>query len=208
MLHSHLCGLSGGLCVTPGLSLCTSRCPRQESWTSPSSRRRCRASSSTTRWVSCCPRRRGFSALPFEVLSLFLWLQMALSPCYRMDNGKMVRVQTRRDAHTAVTQYQVLSSTPSSALLELQPVTGEMPPQCCRTSSRAWCSALPFGAPAIVEAGIAANWLESVLLLLLCSWELPVGMVVKTVGINNRRISTVCSRLFKYLPSGSSKNEA
>lgn len=55
---------------------------------------------------------------------------MALSPSYRMGNGKVVRVQTRRDARTAVTQYQVLSSTPSSALLELQPVTGEVPLPC------------------------------------------------------------------------------
>ncbi|KAF6082818.1 RNA pseudouridine synthase D4 [Phyllostomus discolor] len=49
---------------------------------------------------------------------------MTLSPSYRMDNGKMVRVRTSRNAHVAVTQYQVLSSTASSALLELQPVTG------------------------------------------------------------------------------------
>lgn len=49
---------------------------------------------------------------------------MALSPSYRMDNGKMVRVRTSRNAHVAVTQYRVLSSTVSSALLELQPVTG------------------------------------------------------------------------------------
>ncbi|KAM5311478.1 pseudouridylate synthase RPUSD4, mitochondrial [Glossophaga mutica] len=50
--------------------------------------------------------------------------KMTLSPSYRMDNGKMVRVRTGRNAHVAVTQYQVLSSTASSALLELQPVTG------------------------------------------------------------------------------------
>ncbi|ELK09773.1 mitochondrial RNA pseudouridine synthase RPUSD4 [Pteropus alecto] len=50
--------------------------------------------------------------------------KMALSPSYRMDNGKMVKVRTSRNAHMAVTQYQVLSSTLSSALLELQPVTG------------------------------------------------------------------------------------
>ncbi|GAB5577235.1 mitochondrial RNA pseudouridine synthase RPUSD4 isoform X1 [Prionailurus iriomotensis] len=47
-----------------------------------------------------------------------------LSPGYRMDNGKMVRARTSRNAHVAVTQYQVLSSTLSSALLELQPITG------------------------------------------------------------------------------------
>lgn len=45
-----------------------------------------------------------------------------------MDNGKMVKVRASRNAHVAVTQYQVLSSTPSSALVELQPVTGEDAP--------------------------------------------------------------------------------
>uniref|UniRef100_G3U2G3 Pseudouridylate synthase RPUSD4, mitochondrial n=1 Tax=Loxodonta africana TaxID=9785 RepID=G3U2G3_LOXAF len=43
---------------------------------------------------------------------------------YRMDNGTMVKVRSSRNAHIAVTQYQVLSSTLSSALLELHPVTG------------------------------------------------------------------------------------
>nr|XP_051704008.1 pseudouridylate synthase RPUSD4, mitochondrial isoform X1 [Oryctolagus cuniculus] len=58
--------------------------------------------------------------------------KMTLSPSYRMDNGKMVKVRSSRSAHLAVTQYQVLSSTLSSALLELQPITesrGE-----CRTA--------------------------------------------------------------------------
>ncbi|XP_008832945.1 mitochondrial RNA pseudouridine synthase RPUSD4 isoform X1 [Nannospalax galili] len=50
--------------------------------------------------------------------------KMTLSPSYRMDSGKMVKVRANRDAHVAVTQYRVLSSTVSSALLELQPVTG------------------------------------------------------------------------------------
>ncbi|XP_004714246.3 mitochondrial RNA pseudouridine synthase RPUSD4 [Echinops telfairi] len=50
--------------------------------------------------------------------------KMTLSPCYHMDNGKMVKARTSRNAHVAVTQYQVLSSTLSSSLLELQPVTG------------------------------------------------------------------------------------
>nr|XP_042136574.1 mitochondrial RNA pseudouridine synthase RPUSD4 [Peromyscus maniculatus bairdii] len=50
--------------------------------------------------------------------------KMTLAPGYRMDNGKMVKVRANRSAHVAVTQYQVLSSTPSSALVELQPVTG------------------------------------------------------------------------------------
>ncbi|XP_036048892.1 mitochondrial RNA pseudouridine synthase RPUSD4 [Onychomys torridus] len=50
--------------------------------------------------------------------------KMTLAPGYRMDNGKMVKVRANRNAHVAVTQYQVLSSTPSSALVELQPITG------------------------------------------------------------------------------------
>ena len=50
---------------------------------------------------------------------------MTLSPSYRMDDGKMVRVRSSRNAQLAVTQYQVLSSSLSAALLELQPVTGE-----------------------------------------------------------------------------------
>ncbi|XP_028734880.1 mitochondrial RNA pseudouridine synthase RPUSD4 [Peromyscus leucopus] len=50
--------------------------------------------------------------------------KMTLAPGYRMDNGKVVKVRANRSAHVAVTQYQVLSSTPSSALVELQPITG------------------------------------------------------------------------------------
>ncbi|XP_021098473.1 RNA pseudouridylate synthase domain-containing protein 4 isoform X2 [Heterocephalus glaber] len=50
--------------------------------------------------------------------------KMTLCPSYRMDNGKMVKVRTSRNAQIAVTQYQVLSSTVSSALVELHPVTG------------------------------------------------------------------------------------
>ncbi|XP_036311444.1 mitochondrial RNA pseudouridine synthase RPUSD4 [Pipistrellus kuhlii] len=50
--------------------------------------------------------------------------KMTLSPSYRMDNGKMVKVRANRSAHVAVTEYQVLSSTVSSALLELHPITG------------------------------------------------------------------------------------
>nr|XP_026260386.1 mitochondrial RNA pseudouridine synthase RPUSD4 isoform X2 [Urocitellus parryii] len=50
--------------------------------------------------------------------------KMTLSPSYRMNSGKMVKVRTNRNAHIAMTQYQVLSSTLSSALVELQPVTG------------------------------------------------------------------------------------
>lgn len=36
----------------------------------------------------------------------------------------MVKVRANRDAHVAVTQYQVLSNTSSCALVELQPITG------------------------------------------------------------------------------------
>ncbi|KAI6052964.1 pseudouridylate synthase RPUSD4, mitochondrial [Marmota monax] len=50
--------------------------------------------------------------------------KMTVSPSYRMNSGKMVKVRTNRNAHIAMTQYQVLSSTLSSALVELQPVTG------------------------------------------------------------------------------------
>lgn len=70
------------------------------------------------------PEALGFS-LFLGVISWSLWLQMTLSPSYRLDNGKMVKVRASRDAQVAVTQYQVLSSTPSSALVELQPVTGK-----------------------------------------------------------------------------------
>ncbi|XP_047549850.1 pseudouridylate synthase RPUSD4, mitochondrial isoform X1 [Lutra lutra] len=50
--------------------------------------------------------------------------KMTLSPGFRMEDGKMVRARSNRKAHTAVTQYQVLSSTLSAALVELQPITG------------------------------------------------------------------------------------
>ncbi|XP_006900925.1 PREDICTED: RNA pseudouridylate synthase domain-containing protein 4-like [Elephantulus edwardii] len=50
--------------------------------------------------------------------------KMTLAPRYLMDNGKIVKVHGTRNALVALTQYQVLSSTFSSALLELLPVTG------------------------------------------------------------------------------------
>ncbi|KAK2496692.1 hypothetical protein MC885_016083 [Smutsia gigantea] len=50
--------------------------------------------------------------------------KMTLSPNYRMDSGKMVRVRASQNSRLAVTQYRALSSTLSSALLELQPITG------------------------------------------------------------------------------------
>ncbi|XP_043851267.1 mitochondrial RNA pseudouridine synthase RPUSD4 [Dromiciops gliroides] len=50
--------------------------------------------------------------------------KMTLAPSYRMENGKTMKVRPNRHAHVAVTQYKVLSSTLSCALLELQPVTG------------------------------------------------------------------------------------
>ncbi|KAJ1065689.1 PREDICTED: RNA pseudouridylate synthase domain-containing protein 4 [Capra hircus] len=50
--------------------------------------------------------------------------KMTLSPSYRVDDGQMVRVRSSRNAQLAVTQYQVLSSSLSAALLELQPITG------------------------------------------------------------------------------------
>lgn len=66
----------------------------------------------------------------FATVSCFVWCQMTLSPGFRMEDGKMVRARSNRKAHTAVTQYQVLSSTLSAALVELQPITGEAPPFC------------------------------------------------------------------------------
>ncbi|XP_032724897.1 mitochondrial RNA pseudouridine synthase RPUSD4 [Lontra canadensis] len=59
-----------------------------------------------------------------EVQGQQLHYKMTLSPGFRMEDGKMVRARSNRKAHTAVTQYQVLSSTLSAALLELQPITG------------------------------------------------------------------------------------
>ncbi|XP_027690945.1 mitochondrial RNA pseudouridine synthase RPUSD4 [Vombatus ursinus] len=50
--------------------------------------------------------------------------KMTLAPNYRMENGKTMKVRPNRHAHVAVTRYQVLSSTLSCALLELQPITG------------------------------------------------------------------------------------
>lgn len=147
------CGLSR-VCVPPGPSLCASPYPWQESWTSPSWRRRCKGSSSTTRWVSHLPGGQTLR-LSAEITSGFLWLQMTLAPSYRMDNGKMVRMRASRSAHVAVTQYQVLSSTVSSALLELHPVTGEgaasprwEAPLSCRVPGAA--GLLPFWAAGVV----------------------------------------------------------
>ncbi|XP_074072479.1 pseudouridylate synthase RPUSD4, mitochondrial [Macrotis lagotis] len=50
--------------------------------------------------------------------------KMTLAPIYQMENGKTVKVRPNRHAHVAGTQYQVLSSTLSSALVELRPITG------------------------------------------------------------------------------------
>ncbi|KAM6158650.1 pseudouridylate synthase RPUSD4, mitochondrial [Rhynchocyon petersi] len=51
--------------------------------------------------------------------------KMTLSPSYRTDNnGRVVKVRPCHQAHLAVTQYHVLSYAPSSALVELQPITG------------------------------------------------------------------------------------
>lgn len=74
---------------------------------------------------------------------------MTLSPSYRLDNGKMVKVRANRDAQVAVTQYQVLSSTLSSALVELQPVTGKDH----HGLSRALCWILPYSEPQILCIG-------------------------------------------------------
>ncbi|XP_004614206.2 pseudouridylate synthase RPUSD4, mitochondrial [Sorex araneus] len=50
--------------------------------------------------------------------------KMTLSPGFRVDGDRLVRRRSGPGAHQAVTQYRVLSSGISSALLELQPVTG------------------------------------------------------------------------------------
>nr|KAF6311886.1 hypothetical protein mPipKuh1_009084 [Pipistrellus kuhlii] len=69
--------------------------------------------------------------------------KMTLSPSYRMDNRKMVKVQATRSAHVAVTKYQTLSSTVSSALLELHPITSEGSPRHGRRHhGPTWCSVL------------------------------------------------------------------
>ena len=125
--------------------------------------------------------------MSLEVISWYLWLQMTLSPSYRVDDGKMVRVRTSRKASVAVTQYQVLSSTVSSALLELQPITGERASPAPPPRGRGPCSALrPRGAglglygaglcPAeqlVLGTAAAADSLESVLLVLSGGQELP-----------------------------------
>ncbi|XP_069507707.1 pseudouridylate synthase RPUSD4, mitochondrial [Ambystoma mexicanum] len=52
--------------------------------------------------------------------------KMMLAPNYRVSStdGKLVKTRLRRDAQSAVTQYRVLDSLGSSALVELQPITG------------------------------------------------------------------------------------
>ncbi|XP_022368984.1 RNA pseudouridylate synthase domain-containing protein 4 isoform X3 [Enhydra lutris kenyoni] len=105
----------------------------------------------------------------------FFWCQMTLSPGFRMEDGKMVRARSNRKAHTAVTQYQVLSSTLSAALVELQPITeavswypeeagpapGEGPPH---PPSPARAPADPAG-PGVQEGGAQLGLRASSLLL-------------------------------------------
>lgn len=82
---------------------------------------------------------------------------MTLAPGYRMDNGKMVKVRANRSAHVAVTQYQVLSSTPSSALVELQPITGEDAPFHCEVTvllcPGPWPGFSPYSEPLMLRIG-------------------------------------------------------
>ncbi|XP_067837879.1 pseudouridylate synthase RPUSD4, mitochondrial, partial [Heptranchias perlo] len=61
-----------------------------------------------------------------EVSSPRKHFKMALSPLFRVGDveGTMVKVRQDRAAHSAVTQYRVLESSSSSALVELQPITG------------------------------------------------------------------------------------
>lgn len=82
-----------------------------------------------------------------------------------MDNGKMVKVRHNRNAQVAVTRYQVLSSTLSSALVELQPITGESVtlPQWDHTTL---CHQVLSGA-SFRAAGAMADLCENVLLVLI-----------------------------------------
>nr|XP_033803223.1 mitochondrial RNA pseudouridine synthase RPUSD4 [Geotrypetes seraphini] len=52
--------------------------------------------------------------------------KMTLAPNYHIgeEDGKLVRTRNNWNAHSAVTQYRVLDSVGSSALLELHPITG------------------------------------------------------------------------------------
>ncbi|XP_050777690.1 pseudouridylate synthase RPUSD4, mitochondrial isoform X2 [Gopherus flavomarginatus] len=61
-----------------------------------------------------------------EVQSHQSHYKMTLAPNYRIspENEKMVKVRRNRDAHSAVTRYRILASSPSCSLLELQPITG------------------------------------------------------------------------------------
>lgn len=112
------------------------------------------------------------------IISWSVWLQMTLRPSYRMDNGKMVKVRASRDAHVAVTQYQVLSSTPSSALVELQPVTGKNH----HAASGALYWILPYSELPCCEAVVCRLWvwLTCVTLCFSCRSEtrVSVGMMV------------------------------
>uniref|UniRef100_H3AS95 Pseudouridylate synthase RPUSD4, mitochondrial n=2 Tax=Latimeria chalumnae TaxID=7897 RepID=H3AS95_LATCH len=52
--------------------------------------------------------------------------KMTVSPLYCVSDveGRLLRVRPNRDSHAAVTRFQVLESCGSSALVELQPITG------------------------------------------------------------------------------------
>jgi hypothetical protein len=87
-----------------------------------------------------------------------------------MDNGKMVKVRASRNAHVAVTQYQVLSSTFSSALMELQPITGEGAPNPQQDSylilTRAPCWTLPLFWATVSMGGLRVQ----VICVTVCFW--------------------------------------
>ncbi|XP_048476863.1 pseudouridylate synthase RPUSD4, mitochondrial-like, partial [Rhincodon typus] len=61
-----------------------------------------------------------------EVSSPRKHFKMALAPLFRVGDveGTMLRVRQSRAAHSAVTQYRVMESCGSAALLEVQPLTG------------------------------------------------------------------------------------
>ncbi|RXM96422.1 RNA pseudouridylate synthase domain-containing protein 4 [Acipenser ruthenus] len=52
--------------------------------------------------------------------------KMSLAPVFRLSEGgeSVTRVRPSRESHQAVTRYRTLASTGTSALVELQPVTG------------------------------------------------------------------------------------
>ncbi|XP_029462697.1 mitochondrial RNA pseudouridine synthase RPUSD4 [Rhinatrema bivittatum] len=71
----------------------------------------------------------GFLEIPIlekQILGPQPHYKMTLAPNYRIcgEDGKLVKMRKSCNAHSAVTQYRVLDSAGSCALLELHPITG------------------------------------------------------------------------------------